>query len=182
MNNIQQYTMLISEVTFSLAQNIGVETSDSLYFIRISQQAFNFIIYKLMKYRKIILKYNAYFQKVIFSQVKYKNLYNSLWVKLYAIKCKICFSSSINFAYNKKKIQIFGVIITFISMNEVRKCIFHLWLHHLWNIHFFTSFDEIKVIFTPKIQIAFIYGLSLAVEINTKISLVEFWHHVITWH
>ena len=29
-------------------------------------------IYKLMKYRKISVKYNAYFQKVMFSQVEYK--------------------------------------------------------------------------------------------------------------
>ena len=28
-----------------------------------------------MKYNKISLKYNAYFQKVIFSQVKYKKKY-----------------------------------------------------------------------------------------------------------
>ena len=27
---------------------------------------FNFIIYKVMKYRKILIKYNAYFKKAVF--------------------------------------------------------------------------------------------------------------------
>ena len=39
---------------------------------------FIFTIYKLMKYRKILLKYNTYFHEVIFSQVKYKIFYISL--------------------------------------------------------------------------------------------------------
>ena len=42
----------------------------------------------------------------------------------------------------------FGVNMTFISSREVKKCIFHSCLRHEWNIHFFTSRDEIKVIFT----------------------------------
>ena len=79
-----------------------------------------------------------------------------LQVKHYTTKCKICFSS-INFAYNKKKIQIFGVKMTFVSSHAVKKCIFHLWLCHSWNIHFFTSFDDIKVIVTPKIWISSLY-------------------------
>ena len=54
----------------------------------------------------------------------------------YTTKCKICFCSSINCVYNKKKIQIFGVNMTFISIHEI--------------YIFFTSFDEIKVIFSPK--------------------------------
>ena len=49
--------------------------------------------------------------------------------------------------YNKKKIQMFGVNMTFISSREVKKCIFH----SCRNIHFFTSLDKIKVIFTPNI-------------------------------
>ena len=50
--------------------------------------------------------------------------------------------------YNKKKIQMFVVNMTFISSSEVKKCIFHECLRR---IHFFTSLDEIKVIFTPNI-------------------------------
>ena len=38
----------------------------------------------------------------------------------------------------------FGVNMTFISSSEVKKCIFH-------ECHFFTSRDEIKVIFTTNI-------------------------------
>ena len=56
--------------------------------------------------------------------------------------------------YNKKKIQMFVVNMTFISSREVKKCIFHECLRHSWNIHFFTSLDEIKVIFTPNIWIS----------------------------
>ena len=32
--------------------------------------------------------------------------------------------------YNKKKIQIFGMNMPFISSREARKCIFHSWLRH----------------------------------------------------
>ena len=59
--------------------------------------------------------------------------------------------------YNKKKIQMFVVNMTFISSREVKKCIFHPCLRHSWNVHFFTSLDEIKVIFTPNIWISSIY-------------------------
>ena len=45
----------------------------------------------------------------------------------------------------------FGVNMTFISSSEVKKCIFHECRRHERNIHFFTSRDEIKVIFTPNI-------------------------------
>ena len=59
--------------------------------------------------------------------------------------------------YNKKKIQMFVVNMTFISSREVKKCTFHSCLRHSWNVHFFTSLDEIKVIFTPNIWISSIY-------------------------
>ena len=72
-------------------------------------------------------------------------------------KCKICISSIESDVYNKKKIQMFVVNMTFISSREVKKCIFHSCLRHSWNIHFFTSLDEIKVIFTPNIWISSIY-------------------------
>ena len=72
-------------------------------------------------------------------------------------KCKICISSIESDVYNKKKIQMFVVNMTFISTLEVKKCIFHSCLRHSWNIHFFTSLDEIKVIFTPNIWISSIY-------------------------
>ena len=71
--------------------------------------------------------------------------------------CKICISSVESDAYNKKKIQMFVVNMTFISSREVKKFIFHSCLRHSWNIHFFTSLDEIKVIFTPNIWISSIY-------------------------
>ena len=45
--------------------------------------------------------------------------------------------------YNKKKIQIFAMNMTYLS----------------WNIYFFTLFDEIKVIFMTKIWISSIYLL-----------------------
>ena len=54
-------------------------------------------------------------------------------------------------------IQIFGVNMTFISSSEVKKCIFHECRRHELNIlnikytFFFTSPDEIKVIFTTNI-------------------------------
>ena len=72
-------------------------------------------------------------------------------------KCKICISSIESDVYNKKKIQMFVVNMTFISSREVKKCIFHSCLRHSWNIHFLTSLDEIKVIFTPNIWISSIY-------------------------
>ena len=40
-------------------------------------------------------------------------------------KCKICISSIESDVYNKKKIQMFVVNMTFISSSEVKKCIFH---------------------------------------------------------
>ena len=58
------------------------------------------------------------------------------------------------------KIQMFVVNMTFISSREVKKCIFHSCFRHSWNIHFFTSLDEIKVIFTPNIWISSIYLFS----------------------
>ena len=52
-------------------------------------------------------------------------------------KCKICISSIESDVYNKKKIQMFVVNMTFISSREVKKCILHSCLRHSWNIHFF---------------------------------------------
>ena len=75
-------------------------------------------------------------------------------------KCKTCIFSVESDVYNKKKIQMFVVNMTFISSHEVKKCIFHSCLRHSWNIHFFTSLDEIKVIFTPNIWISSIYYCS----------------------
>ena len=50
--------------------------------------------------------------------------------------------------YNKKKIQIFGMNMPFISSREARKRIFHSWL---MKYAFFASLDEINPIFIPKI-------------------------------
>ena len=80
-------------------------------------------------------------------------------------KCKICISSIESDVYNKKKIQMFVVNMTFISSREVKKCIFHSCLRHSWNIHFFTSLDEIKVIFTPNIWISSIYYVKRIITI-----------------
>ena len=41
-----------------------------------------------------------------------------LQIKHYTAKCEICFYSSINFEYNKKKIEIFGVNMTFFFFIE----------------------------------------------------------------
>ena len=98
-------------------------------------------------------------------------------------KCKICISSIESDVYNKKKIQMFVANMTFISSSEVKYVyfmsaeIYIFSLHekalmkytffpftkrHSWNIYFFTSRDEIKVIFTPNIWISSImlYHLS----------------------
>ena len=48
-------------------------------------------------------------------------------VKHYTTKSKICFSSSINFVYNKKKIQIFGVNMNSVLSNEVKNLL-GLWI------------------------------------------------------
>ena len=80
-----------------------------------------------MKYSKILLNFNAYSQKITFSQVKYIYIYfifhcqgTYLGDKHYTTKCKYCFSSFINFVLNKKKIQNFAGNMTFISSNEVK--------------------------------------------------------------
>ena len=39
-------------------------------------------------------------------------------------------SVTLKSVYNKKKIQIFGMNMPFISSREARKCIFHEWLRH----------------------------------------------------
>ena len=59
-------------------------------------------------------------------------------------KCKIFFSSSISFVYNKKKVRILGVNMTFISSNEVKK-MFILWVAMLrkkWTFFHFTRWNE----------------------------------------
>ena len=86
-------------------------------------------------------------------------------------KCKICIFSIESDVYNKKKIQMFVVNMTFISSREVKKCIFHECLRHSWNIHFFTSLDEIKVIFTPNIWISSIYLFWLLKVLDSRYSL-----------
>ena len=63
----------------------------------------------------------------------------------------------------------FGVNMTFISSSEVKKCIFHECRRHEWNIHYFTSRDEIKVIFTTNIWIFFLLYTSLStINVNKK--------------
>ena len=71
--------------------------------------------------------------------------------------CKICISSIESDVYNKKKILIYVVNMTFISSREVIKCIFHSCLRHSWNIHFFTSLDEISHIHSKHLNILYLY-------------------------
>ena len=52
--------------------------------------------------------------------------------------------------YNKKKIQIFGMNMPFITSCEARKCISFMALP-LMKYAFFASLDEINGIFIPKI-------------------------------
>ena len=47
----------------------------------------------------------------------------------------ICISSIESDVYNKKKIQMFVVNMTFISSREVKKCIFHECLRHIHDKH-----------------------------------------------
>ena len=45
-------------------------------------------------------------------------------------------SVPLKIVYNRKKRQIFGLNMPFISSREARKCILYLWLCHSWNMHF----------------------------------------------
>ena len=58
-------------------------------------------------------------------------------------------SVTLKIVYNKKKIQIFGMTMPFISSREARKCIFHS-ASPLMKYKFFASLDEINDIFIPK--------------------------------
>ena len=53
--------------------------------------------------------------------------------------------------YNKKKIQIFVMNMTFISSREVKNLYISFMASPLMKYIFFTSLDEIKVIFMTKI-------------------------------
>ena len=54
----------------------------------------------------------------------------------------------------KRKFKCLSWIWLLFHLMKWKKCIFHSCLRHSWNIHFFTSLDEIKVIFTPNIWIS----------------------------
>ena len=64
--------------------------------------------------------------------------------------CIICISSVESDVFNKKKIQMFVVNMTFISSSEVKKCSF-MSAEGTNEIYDFSPRDEIKVIFTPNI-------------------------------
>ena len=56
--------------------------------------------------------------------------------------CIACFAQRLqdfmtSFVYNKKKIQIFLLNMSFISLVKWKICIFHSWLRHSWNINIF---------------------------------------------
>ena len=57
----------------------------------------------------------------------------------------------------KRKFKCLSWIWLLFHLVKWKKCIFHSFLRHSWNIHLFTSLDEIKVIFTPNIWISSIY-------------------------
>ena len=72
----------------------------------------------------------------------------------------ICISSIESDVYNKKKIQVFVVNMTFISSREVKKMYISFVPSALMKYtFFFTSLDEIKVIFIPNIWISSMYEL-----------------------
>ena len=54
----------------------------------------------------------------------------------------------------KRKFKCLEWIWLLFHLVKWKKCIFHFCLRHSWNIHFFTSLHEIKVIFTPNIWIS----------------------------
>ena len=62
-------------------------------------------------------------------------------------KCKICISSIESGVYNKKKIQMFVVNMSFISSREVKKCIFHECRMFVVNMTFISSREVKKCIF-----------------------------------
>ena len=71
--------------------------------------------------------------------------------------------------------------MTFISSSEMKKCIFHECRRHEWNIHFFTSRDEIKIVFTTNIWIFFLLYTSLPIEEMQILHLQgEVWHTVLS--
>ena len=70
---------------------------------------------------------------------------------------------------------------TFISSREMKKCTFHECRRHEWKIHFFTSRDEIKVIFTTNIWIFFLLYTSLSIgEMQILHLQGEVWHAVLS--
>ena len=87
----------------------------------------------------------------------------------------------------KRKFKCLSWIWLLFHLMKWKKCIFHSCLRHEWNVHFFTSLDEIKVIFTPNIWISSICCMFLrfqlflsqtAVISNQKSRLLEFWDRV----
>ena len=76
----------------------------------------------------------------------------------------------------KRKFKCLSWIWLLFHLVKWKKCIFHSCLRHSWNIHVFTSLDEIKVIFTPNIWISSIYSfavntINIVIEWNENISI-----------
>ena len=69
-------------------------------------------------------------------------------------------------------------IRAFISSREVKKCIFHSCRRHEWNIHFFTSRDEIKVIFTPNIWISSIWLSAYELNMNPALDKKDYLENI----
>ena len=80
----------------------------------------------------------------------------------------------------KRKFKCLSWIWLLFHLVKWKKCIFHSCLWHSWNIHFstfFTSLDEIKVIFTPNIWISSIYKRSPSTPGCWDIGLhIAYWH------
>ena len=65
--------------------------------------------------------------------------------------------NQLSILHNKKKIQIFVMDMTFISSREVKELCISFVAPPFMKYIFFTSFDEIKVIFMTKISISSMY-------------------------
>ena len=86
------------------------------------------------------------------------------------LHCMFCVTSSRSsdggsFVYNKKKIQMFLLNMSFISLVKWKIYIFHSWLRHSWNINIFHFTRWNKIHIQQKIWISSIYlwyGIRLA--------------------
>ena len=97
------------------------------YSLRKSKFSFYFIVYRPMRVSDVI------------SNVTKQNMKVMASTSTSPCKCKICISSPESDVYNKKKIQMFGVNMTFISSREVKKNVYFIrafGTHEIYIFHF----------------------------------------------